>query len=101
MYTFLLFLLGVPPIITTHPKDTAIKLVNDTTNVSLICEANGVTSYKWERQSGSIPSSNNGVNTNFLYISNLKPDDAGKYRCIATNASGSSVSDYAQLSING
>ena len=36
-----------------------------------------------------------------LTILNLQLEDAGSYRCVATNASGSSVSDYAKLSING
>ena len=93
--------LGVPPDITDQPNNTAVKLSNNTTNVSLTCKANGTTSYNWERQSGSIPSGAIGVNTNTLTIINLTPEDAGNYRCVATNASGSSASDYAQLNITG
>ena len=84
-----------------HPLVTTIKLVNDTTNVSLSCEADGATSYNWERQSGSISYDAIGVNTNNLTIINLQPKDAGNYRCVATNASGSIASDYAQLNVNG
>jgi len=41
------------------------------------------------------------VNTNTLTIINLTPEDAGNYRCVATNASGSSPSNYATLTVNG
>ena len=81
--------------------NTLITLVNDTTIVSLTCEADGATSYGWERQNGSIPSGAIGVNTNALTIINLQPEDAGNYRCVATNASGSTQSSYATLTING
>ena len=81
--------------------DTTLTLVNDSTSVSLTCEADGVTSYNWERENGSIPSGATGVNTNTLTIINLTPEDAGNYRCVATNASGSSQSDYATLTVNG
>ena len=78
-----------------------ISLVNNTTNVSLSCEADGASSYNWERQDGNIPSDSTGVNTNTLTLINLQPEDAGSYRCVATNASGSSESNYANLTTNG
>jgi len=90
-----------PPLITTHPVSDAILLLTNNFNYSLTCEANGATSYNWERQSSSIPSGATGVDTNNLIIINLTPQDAGNYRCVATNASGSSESNYARLTING
>ena len=65
-----------------------------------MCEADGATSYYWERQSGSFPSGAVGVKTNTLTIINLQEEDAGNYRCVATNASGSSYSQYSDLVIN-
>ena len=80
--------------------DTRIRLVNNYTNVSLTCETDGALSYKWERQSGVIPSDSTGANTNTLTLINLQPKDVGDYRCVTTNASGSSESNYAALTIS-
>jgi len=81
--------------------NTSVMLVNGTTSVSLTCEADGVTSYNWERQNGSIPSGATGVNTYILTFINLTPQDTGNYRCIVTNASGSSESNYITVTVNG
>ena len=81
--------------------DMTITLVNDTTSVSLTCEADGASSYNWERKNGVIPSDSTGVNTNTLTLINIQPEDPGNYRCVATNSSGSSFSNYANLSVNG
>ena len=83
-----------------HPMDTRIRLVNNYTNVSLTCEENGALSYNWERQNDVIPSDSTGVNTSTLTLINLQPKDAGNYRCVATNASGSSESNYAAVTIS-
>jgi len=78
-----------------------INLVNNNTNVSLTCVADGASSFKWERQNGDIPSDAIGVNSNTLTLINVQPEDAGNYQCVATNASGNSSSYYATLTING
>ena len=89
------------PEIVTDPMDDTIMLVTNNFNYSLTCEAFGAVSYDWERQSGSIPPNTAGINTSTLTFINLTPQDAGSYRCVATNPSGSSVSSYAQLTIQG
>ena len=79
--------------------DTIILLYSNFTNHTLTCEADGASSYIWERQNDIIPSDSTGVNTNTLTLINLQPEDAGNYRCVVTNATGSSKSNYAVVTI--
>ena len=89
------------PVITQHPMNMTIVLSNNTTNMSLSCRADGASSFEWQKQGGNIPSNSIGANTNTLTLINLQPEDAGDYRCVATNASGSTESNYAHLTISG
>ena len=79
--------------------DTIILLYSNFTNHTLTCEVDGASSYNWERQNDVIPSDSTGVNTNTLTLINLQPEDAGNYRCVVTNATGSSKSNYAVVTI--
>ena len=89
------------PVIITNPINTSLGLKSNFTNISLTCEAKGATSYYWERQHGSIPSSAIGVNTSVLTLSNLQLKDAGYYRCVTVNGGGSTKSKYAKLTLTG
>jgi len=89
------------PVIIKNPINTLVSLQNDNSNISLTCEADGASSYYWQRQHGSIPSSATGINTNNLTIVNLQLKDAGYYRCVAINDIGSTESEYATLTLTG
>ena len=94
-------LVVTPLVILVEPISITIELFTNFTNHTLTCEADGALSYNWERQNGVIPSDSTGMNTNTLTLINLQPEDAGNYRCVATNASGSTPSDYAAITITG
>ena len=89
------------PVITKNPTTKSLSLTSNFTKVSFSCEADGASSYYWERQRGSIPTTASGVNTSTLTIISLQQNDVGHYRCVAINGSGSTESKYAELTING
>ena len=99
-FMYLRFAVTLPNVM-VHPTDAVIQLYSNFTNHTVTCEADGALFYNWERQDGNISSDSTGVNTNTLTLINLQPEDAGNYRCVATNAIGSSQSNYANLTING
>ena len=101
MNSLCLTLEQIPPVITKDPINTEIILVNNYTNVSLTCKADGASTYIWERQNDVIPSDSTGVKTNILNLVNLQPQDAGNYRCVAINGTGSSKSHYATITVLG
>ena len=71
------------------------------TNASLNCQADGALSYEWEKQDDGNFSSRVSINSSTLTLVNLQRQDAGYYRCMATNNSASSYSEFALLSIFG
>jgi len=70
-------------------------------SVSLVCQADSVLSFTWERQNGNISLDAIGVNTNTLTLIDAQPDDSGNYRCVAANTCGNVNSDYANITISG
>jgi len=93
-------LLGILPIITTHPMSITIQL-SDVTSVTLFCEANEALSYQWEKENGDIVPNAKGIDSDTLIIENLLPKHSGKYRCIARNDNGTTSSNYATLTVLG
>ena len=89
------------PKITTHPSSQVVTISSDTDHLSLTCEAIGATSYYWERQGGSIPSGATGVNTDTLTIVNITLEDAGNFRCVVSNDSDVSFTNYAEITVIG
>jgi len=87
------------PVFIVHPISITIHL-SDTTSVQLKCEATEALLYQWERHDGDI-SNAKGVNSDTLIIENLLQTHGGQYRCIASNKSGATPSNYATLTILG
>ena len=97
----LMFSTGHLPVIAENPISTLIRLKDNFTTVPFTCEADGAISYYWEKQHGDIPLSAIGVNTSNLTLINLRLEDAGNYRCVGINGSGSTESEYATLTLKG
>jgi len=60
-------------------------------DVALTCEADRAKLYEWQRLDDDIPPSATGVNTTTLTLVDLQSQDAGNYRCMATNESNNSI----------
>ena len=58
-------------------------------------------SYMWERKYMKLPSTAQGINSEQLTITSLKPKDSGEYRCIMSNSTGMIASDYVIITIKG
>jgi len=86
-----------------HPFNKVVDLTGVGTNISLNCKALGNPSYSWEKQGrlSVLPSNTRGQNTNVLSFINITVENAGNYRCVATNGSGSSYSNYASVVVMG
>lgn len=75
-----------------------VKINNESTTVILTCEANGTTSYNWEKENGIIQAKNDDKT---LMLHNVLPRDSGRYRCVTENMYGRNYSNYATIFIKG
>ena len=57
--------------------------------------------YKWEKKNSKLPLKAQGINSEQLTISELKPKDSGEYRCIMSNSTGQIASDYSLVTVKG
>ena len=62
---------------------------------------NGQFNYTWEKKRGIISSRAKGVHSSQLTIFNLRPEDAGEYRCMISNSTGKITSQHSKLIITG
>lgn len=84
-----------------HPVDKTISINNDSVSIDFTCMANGSRSYMWVREKGDIPANAEGIDSNHLTLHKILPPLSGLYRCLATNAHGTTPSRYANLTVKG
>ena len=79
----------------------SIKLTVNDFRLSIKCLTHGNDlDYKWEKKNeNSIPRSQ-GINPT-LIINDLRPADSGEYRCVVSNSTGTIMSDYSLLAVEG
>jgi len=80
--------------------DSPVHLTVNNYRLSMKCMPHkNYLNYKWERRGGSLPSKVQGAYTSNLIIVNLRPEDAGDYRCIVSNSTGTISSNFYSLLI--
>ena len=57
--------------------------------------------YKWEKKNSKLPSRAQGINSEHLAITKLRPKDSGEYRCVMSNSTGAIASNYSLVTIKG
>jgi endonuclease/exonuclease/phosphatase family metal-dependent hydrolase len=84
------------PLITSQPQSQAIS-VGDNATFSVGASGPGTLGYQWRFAGTNLP----GATSNPFTRTNAQLADAGNYTVVVTNASGSTTSDVAVLTVNG
>ncbi|HEY2952400.1 MAG TPA: immunoglobulin domain-containing protein, partial [Verrucomicrobiae bacterium] len=93
MDAFTVNLLGAP-VIVMQPQDQSV-VAGDSANFTVTAAGPGPLRYQWRLSNVSLPGATNAT----LMLSNVQAPDAGPYRVIASNPSGSVTSTVAQLTL--
>ncbi len=90
----------VPPIITANPGDSLI-CPGMSANFTVTATGEGDLLYRWQRNGNDLTEGGHysGVATANLLVSIADAADAGHYRCVVTNAGGSTYSNQGVLTV--
>ena len=96
-------IIASPVVIREHPRNMYVLRGSQ---VTFNCQAtsDGDITYLWQRVDNGSEldlSRTSGINSNELIISNISPDDAGSYVCIASNKNEQTKSRKAILDVQG
>ena len=83
-----------PPNITEPPEDIFAELFKP---INLTCNAVGNPIYHWERDDVRVAT----ISDTIFQIAEVRPEDRGRYRCLAENNAGTAVSASALVTIQG
>ena len=83
-----------PPNITEPPEDIFAELFKP---INLTCNAVGNPIYHWERDDVLVAM----ISDTVFEIAEVRPEDRGRYRCLAKNNAGTAVSASALVTIQG
>jgi hypothetical protein len=92
---------NLPPSITLQPASQTVN-VGGTANFAVAATGTGTLYYQWQKNNSNLGNAGHysGVTTPTLTITGADANDAGNYRCVVTNAYGSSNSASATLTID-
>ena len=82
--------------------NSPVYLNTNTFNLLVKCipyEANF--NYLWEKRNDDLPARAKGIQSPYMTIVNLTPEDSGEYRCIMSNSTGKIFSDFTELIAKG
>jgi len=89
------------PVIEMIPGNV-IKLTTNNFRLSMKCiPHNNDSEYKWEKKGEKDIPRSQRTNSSDLFITDLKPEDSGEYRCRMSNSTGVIFSDYSLLTVKG
>ena len=105
IYKFIKIYSGTPtkPTVRVYNKQL-IRLKINNYKLRMVClpsNKNFIYSYKWERKDKKLPLNAQYTSSGGLYITDLKPEDSGEYRCIISNSTGQIASDYSLVTVTG
>jgi hypothetical protein len=88
------------PVFTTQPAAATIA-VGGSASFTVVASSPTAVTYQWQHAGTNISNGGHysGVNTATLTVANADPNDAGGYRCKATNADGPTTSNPANLNV--
>ena len=96
--------LGNPPVIYTHPMNASVLLHHGNETAMFSCEVNGGkdTKYAWYIETTNGSEMIQGQTSNMLVLNSVTTEeDNTYYYCVASNKSGSVVSNSARLTVTG
>lgn len=88
------------PVFTTQPANATVA-AGTSTNFTVAVSSPSPVGYQWQHAGTNLSNAGHfsGVKTASLTVSSADPNDAGAYRCIATNADGSTTSNPGNLTV--
>jgi len=90
-----------PPSILAQPSNQSVAL-GGTASFTVVADGTEPLSFRWQKNNANLSNGGHysGTTTPTLTLSGVDPNDAANYRCVVTNAYGSTNSSAATLTVN-
>ena len=88
------FSLSIAPTITSHPASATVT-AGQTATFTVVASGAAPLTYQWKQGTTNV-----GINSATLSITNAQSANAGLYTCVVTNSAGTATSNVATLTVN-